>query len=576
MKPALPIGLLLTALAQGLAVVSQVSPLGTGRLVDGDCYMRLARVEALLAGQGWYDATTLLTNPPLGEALHWTRLFDLPIAIMAAPLLPFLDIQESVWQAGLWIGPLLALAAVSLLLWGLSPHLKTGGLVLAAALFAFQPSILGVFMPARPDHHGLQILLEIAVLAGLMRPGLKPALLAGLAGALALWVSAEALLLILAAGLALGPAWVMGGDPERKRLVAFTLTLAVGTTVALGVERPPADWLALEYDRLSIVQVGLCWILALSVGWLAIGNAWAVTWQRRLLLCLGMAAQAAGLMALLFPDFFAGPYGKLDPRLVPIWFSLVKEAQPLGFGAKFVLLLTPPALALGYCLWRLIRGAHDQERRLLLASGLAIMVYVPATLYQSRIGAFAQAADIAPWTLLALAALRLGRMKVVAVPLVLVGNLLLAALVGKLEIGIRDPGAPDICSWERLASHLKDTWPDDKRPILTYIFPGPELAYLSGHAVVAGPYHRSTEGILDIANAFGGESDAPAHGVVSKRGIGWVVVCDKESEAFGFNDRGGVDGFHAKLLRGNTPVWLKQAGAIRSSIGNFMLYEVIP
>lgn len=576
MRLALPFGLLLTALAQGLAVVSEVSPLGTGRLVDGDCYMRLARVEALLSGQGWYDAVTLLTNPPMGEALHWTRLFDLLITLLALPFLPFQDIHESVWLAGLWISPLLSLAAVSLLLWGLSAHLKTGGLILGAALFAFQPSILGVFMPARPDHHALQILLEIAVLAGLMRPGLKPALLAGLAGALALWVSAEALLLILPAGLALGLAWVIGGAPERNRLIAFTLTLSVGVTVALGVERPPAEWLAEEYDRLSLVQVGLCWILALSVGWLAIGNAWAVTWQKRLLLCLGMAGQAAGLIALLFPDFFAGPYGKLDPRLVPIWFSLVKEAQPLALGPKSVLLLTPPALALCFALWRLWRGSDLDERRILLASGAALAVYIPVTFYQVRIAVFAQAADIAPWTLLALAALRLGKLKVVAVPLVLVGNLLLAAAVGKLGIGVRDPGAPDICSWERLASHLKDTWPDDKRPILTYIFPGPELAYLSGHAVVAGPYHRSTEGILDVANAFGAVSDAPAHDVAIRRGIGWVVVCDGESEAFGFNERGGVNGFHARLLRGNTPAWLKRTGTFQSPKGNFMLYEVIP
>ncbi|MBF0168075.1 MAG: hypothetical protein HQL45_10635 [Alphaproteobacteria bacterium] len=574
MRAALVPALLLTVLAQALSILTQVSPLGTGRLVDGDCYMRLARVEALMHGNGWYDATTTLLNAPWGEALHWTRPFDLLIALAAFSLTVAYEIKDAVWLAGLWISPLLEFLAVAALIWGLKPHLKTGGLILAAALFVFQPSIMGVFLPARPDHHSLQILLEICVLAGLMRPGLKSTVLAGLAAALALWVSAEALLLILASGLALGLAWMIEGAKVRRRLIAFTLALALGATLALVIERPPSDWLLQEFDRLSLVQVSLCWFLTLSTAWLAFGNDWACTWQRRLLLGTGMAAQAAGLMALAFPHFFAGPYGNLDPRLVPIWFSLVKEAQPISFGAKSLILLAPPILALLYASWRLIRTSD--VRQPLLAAFCALLVYTLASLHQVRIAAFAQAADIAPWTLLVLAALGLGRMKVVAVPLVLVGHLLAAVVIVRMGLGVRDPGAPDICSWDRLAAHLQAQNLQDRRPILTYIFPGPELAYLSGHPVVAGPYHRSTEGILDIVGSLSAKDDAFARDLVLKRKIGLIALCDGESEAFGFTEKGGEQGFHAKLLRGDAPGWLKAQPVPNVPKGRFVLYEVIP
>ncbi len=561
---------LLAAASQAGAILSGVTPLLSGRLVDGDCYIRLARVEALLGGQGWYDATTVLLNAPYGEALHWTRLFDLLIALAALPLLPWLSVEQSVWQAGLWISPLLELAAVGALVWGLRPHLSSPAILLAVALFVLQPGIVGVFLPARPDHHGLQITLEIWALAGLMRQGTRSAVWAGLASGLALWVSAEALLLILAAGLCLGLLWILNGASERKRLLAYLLTLCLVAACALVLERPPANWLDQEYDRLSLVQLGLCCFLTLSAGWTIIGIDWADTKGRRLLLGLGMAAMAGGLMALTFPQFFRGPYGNLDPRLVPIWFSLVKEAQPLSLGPKAVLLLAPPLMGLIYAAWRFWR----EPGGFILISLCALLVYVPAMFYQVRIAVFAAAADVLPWTLLALAALRMGRLRVLAVPLVLVGPLAAAAFVAKMGLGHADPGAPDICSWDRLAHHFKTEWPDDRKPILTYIFPGPELAYLSRHPVVAGPYHRSTDGILDIVNALGAMDDAPAREVAQRRHIGWVAVCDQESEGLGFDAKRGGFGFHARLAQGDAPAWLKAEAALPTSKGTFRIYRV--
>jgi hypothetical protein len=562
---------LLVVASQAIEVLTGVSPLLSGRLVDGDCYMRLARVEALLGGQGWFDSSIMLLNAPFGEALHWTRPLDLLIALLALPLMLFLDLNTAVWLAGLWVSPLLEVLAVVGLIWGLLPRLSPSSILLVVFLFVFQPSVMGVFLAARPDHHGLQLCLEIWGLAGLTRGGGRAAMVAGLAAALALWVSAEALLLVLALLLALGLLWLIDGEAQRKRLLVFLAALAVGATLAQIIERPPLQWLDVEYDRLSLAQVGLCWFLLLAAAWTLIGNDWAKSWRGRSVLSLGMAAQVTALLSLCFPQFFQGPYGNLDPRLLPIWFSLVDEAQPIFFGVKSVAQLTPPLLGLAYALWRI---RERTERPLLMPWLCALLVYLPATFVQQRATAFAVAADALPWALLILSALHLRLLRVGLVPLLLVGHWLLAGTVSKLGLGKPDPGPPRICSWNELATHLRANWPDDRRPILTYVFPGPELAYLSGHPVLAGPYHRSVQGILDIANGLGSRDDAYAQELVKRRQLGWIAVCDRETEGLTFDEKNGSDGFHAKLTRGNSPYWLKPMGGLAATKGNFMLYEV--
>src|SRR6266545_1943259 len=47
-----------------------------------DDAMRLAEVRDLLNGQGWFDLTQYRLNPPAGVAMHWSRLIDLPIALL--------------------------------------------------------------------------------------------------------------------------------------------------------------------------------------------------------------------------------------------------------------------------------------------------------------------------------------------------------------------------------------------------------------------------------------------------------------------------------------------------------------
>src|SRR5690606_17139562 len=152
---------------------------------------------------------------PLGAEMHWSRLVDLPLALLLGGLTPFVGADAAMVLAGtLW--PLLLLA---LLLW-LSARIVLdlvgeAGLLPALVLPVLSPAIMAEFTPGRVDHHNVVIVLTLAMLwlslLALRRPRLGWA--AGLAGATALAVAIEAIPLVLAAILVFGLAYV--ADPAR-------------------------------------------------------------------------------------------------------------------------------------------------------------------------------------------------------------------------------------------------------------------------------------------------------------------------------------------------------------------------
>jgi len=54
---------------------------------------------------------------------------------------------------------------------------------------------------------------------------------------------------------------------------------------------------------------------------------------------------------------------------------------------------------------------------------------------------------------------------------------------------------------------------------------GPEILYMTGHSVIAGPYHRNTQGILDALEFFGSSSNARAQDIIKRRTARYVLSC---------------------------------------------------
>src|SRR3546814_19415048 len=94
--------------------------------------MRLVEVRDLLAGQGWFDLTQYRLGLEGGTPMHWSRLVDLPIAILVK-LGGFFLAQEQAEAVALTLRPLLL---IPLLLYplGLAARPLSGPVAMPGAL----------------------------------------------------------------------------------------------------------------------------------------------------------------------------------------------------------------------------------------------------------------------------------------------------------------------------------------------------------------------------------------------------------------------------------------------------------
>ena len=103
-----------------LAIASLVGLINTGavlsaRFPDPDDIMRLLQVRDLLGGQGWLDAHQYRIDAANGGVLmHWSRLVDIPLAIVIGALTPVVG-SAAAETAALFLIPLITMGIAMLL-----------------------------------------------------------------------------------------------------------------------------------------------------------------------------------------------------------------------------------------------------------------------------------------------------------------------------------------------------------------------------------------------------------------------------------------------------------------------------
>ena len=173
---------------------------------DPDDILRLVQVRDLLGGQGWFDLDQHRIDPLREVPMHWSRLVDLPLALVIGGMTPLIG-QGAAEAFALIAVPLLTLlvamsfpglAAVRLL-----GRENGGWAVLVAGML---PLLMHQFQPLRIDHHGWQIACFAAAFWGLVEGERRRGpIVAGLAMAWGMMISIEMLPLagLVAAILAL-------------------------------------------------------------------------------------------------------------------------------------------------------------------------------------------------------------------------------------------------------------------------------------------------------------------------------------------------------------------------------------
>jgi hypothetical protein len=541
--------------------------------LDTDDAMRLVQVRDWLSGQGWFDVDQHRGWPAPGFSMHWSRIPDLGIAGLIG-LFTLLLPASAAETAAMILWPLaqlgVALAATALIARSVGGR---AAMAPAMLLFGLAGPAMWQFHPGRIDHHGLQMIGVLIMLAGLLRlrRSIWWGVLAALGGALSLAVGLEALvfwgLLCAAAGL------ILVFDPARsaRAVGAFGLTTALATP-ALAFATNPA-----RYVVAQVCDQAAAPVLALAAAG-GLGLAAAALIAPRLTnpaMRLALVALGGGLGAAAFtlagPTCVAGPFAQVDPRLGPIWLDHVQEAKalpellaradPFGVAAAFLGAIGVAASA--YLFWR--RPALARQTALPAAMFLGAL----ALLFVQMRGVAYAAAFASP--IIGAALVLLARQ--LRIPPLHWGAAMLAGVILVVGAPFAARGIAGLAAPPAAPSRADRACfdPDAYRELAGLpaglaaapVDSGPFILLASPLKVMSAPYHRNAEGIL-AAHEILVAAPNEARRLAIAAGVDYVVMC--RSGAALRMIRTAPDGLAARLDAGAAPQWLSPVGRAEGSV----------
>jgi hypothetical protein len=554
-------------LAQGVAGL----PAG----VSTDDATRLVEVRDLLAGQGWFDLTQYRMNPPDGVLSHWSRLIDLPLAVLIAVATPVLgragaeSFVLAAWPLALLLP---ALAGIGQVAWRLADRRAAA---LALILAVATTPVLTHFRLGAIDHHNVQIVLLVWTLALLLRerPGARAAAGAALMSVVSLVVGLELLPAIAVIGAGVALLWVVRGRDAAPIAIAFGLAFAAAAGALFVVTVPPGRYGAATCDAFSLAHVVAAGIAGLGLAGLA-AVIRSPAPLARLAGAAGLAVMLGAVMVVGFPACLGDPYD-LGPRLTALWLDHVSEARSLlSLAADLPQQIIPIygliVAALVLAALTIVRDRVGTRWPWLLATGVLAALF-GVSLWEMR---GAASADLLAVPLICAALVRLfpaGRPVVLGLTRpVLIGALVLnqAMLVPIGEAVARAveafgharplvlAGGAATCERPADFAALAGL---PKGLVLAFIDNGPNILMATPHGVLAAPYHRNIAGNEAMLDMFLG-SPAQASALMTARGVDYVAFCPGAPERFNYA-LAAPDGLAARLGRGEVPDFLERLPA---------------
>jgi hypothetical protein len=539
-SPLLPIAMLLALGIIHWQVATQTGGfLATGALADPDAWARSLRVLALYDGAAWYDPLLPALSAPDGLSLHWTRPLDLLILGPALVAMQFgVAAPEAILWSGAWISPVLHAAVVLLGAAAARPLWPGIGAWIAGMLLLTGWAVLGYSLPGRADHHTLLLAASLLALGAGLRAAVDPhrdrqAWLAGAAAGFAIWVSPEALLTAAPLLAGFGLAWLIALDGRRLALQGARVAAGLALMVALAIatERPPADWLLAEPDRVSLQHLAIagaalaCFLPAAALG--------RVAWWLRLPAGLVLAGAAGFVLLRAWPDLLWGSLGGADAGAAALLLPRVQEMQPVRLGTgqdiaiAFSALGLVPLAVLALLLGLEFAGWTRNGRwRAALIVALALAAGAGATLMARRF-----ALDLAGPAAIGAAGLliMIGRLFMGGARLV-VGAVFALLLFGLpfSSLFLDDDAAPEPgCPVAALARHLAAAPPAPPGAVMLAddLNAGPELAWRTPFRQVAAPYHRGGAALTDLRAILAAPGVAEAAPLLARREVRLVLLC---------------------------------------------------
>lgn len=606
-----------------------LSPFRTLALSDPDDYMRLNQVINWLQGQGWYDLSQPRMAPGAHTIVHWSRLVDLPIALLMQPFMA-LGMTSAALLASFLMPPILFVFLLTLVDRLAEPLVGKDRARLATLFVLFAPSLMVNFAPGRVDHHAYQILIAGFGLLSLQRilssaEGWRWAIASGIAFACGMWIGTEVMpgLILFILCLSIFAGW-RGGFVLRNAAV-FGGALALAAALVLPLALPPEEfssralsWFSPAYVIFAALACGV-----FGFSWLLGRNIRNNALRLGLVIALGCIADA--LLLYYAPNLLNGPFADYSLFNSSTALDNISEAQALarafaidmdnplswraaaGIFIRFLLLPLAALIAIIYA----ARKAKPRDRDVWFIYGAFLLSAILLMLFwQVRIARFTQLFAIAPltWLLLAWwkqigkslkgrprftaeigAFLALGALPILILPTFFRPTSLYPNLV-MFPAARSAPGCPLTETAQFIAGPMG--YRDRAYTILAGMNEGPELLFRTPHRVIGGNFNVPAN--RDVFDFFNARNESRPRAILRKWDIDLVLVCRSVPPFLAGLDRPklgktaflrpGADGnlrlvsdperptLIEKLVNGRAPGWLKPVEIPR--VKDYLLFEV--
>lgn len=527
-------------------------------LPDTDDVMRLQQIRDWLGGQSFADLTQHRLGAAPGLPMHWSRLADLAPGAMIGLLSPLVGRNGAELTAVIaW--PAMLFAAALFIVAGIARRIDPAGqprtaIVIAALAY---PATT-IFLPGRIDHHGLQVVLLLVALRGLIAtPGVTSGGVVAIAACLSLVIGLETAPLLLVVALCLWLRWCLAMPGSDRALLGYAVSLGVSLCLAAWVFGG-AGWLYPACDGFTSQSWQLAESGAVAAAGLALSGAIAPRPSTRLAISVVVGATLVIGRASAIGACVA-PYSSVDPLLAQLWLGNVGEAQPLfsttfAVGAGYAGLMV---IGIAASAWRVL-ATRSSGWAMLLAVQVAALAL---TCLQLR-GAYAGAMLAAPGLAMVVGAARARGAGWLAAAWVGSAGMIYPIAAQAIAPAPADalgnaPGGA-ACNTPKVLDRLAALPPG------TLIAPmdvGPYAIAATRHRLIAAPYHRNNAGNIAMYRFFLG-TPARAQAIARRWGATYVLYC-----ADGF---AGVDPAIAgdrrrligQLAHGQHPAWLRPIGGV--------------
>jgi hypothetical protein len=566
LKPLLLVGLF----ASIIYIIASWQHIITRSGWDPDDQLRLVQVRDFLNGQSWFDVTQVRLNAPHGTVMHWSRIVDVPLALIIFVLTPMFGQPIAEMAAGC-IVPLGCLVLVAYMLGRIATRIANAEAGPIAIILTFlSTAMLPQFLPMRIDHHGWQITLAVLGLWTLFWPNKKyGGIVLGLALAAWLQISLEGLPLTAAFFVLLGWRWIV--EKAHGQRLIWAISAFCGGSMGLFFATQAKGFSALNYcDAISPAHIAA---IALATA-IMLGAIVATPEKRRMRLAAAAVAGAAALSVFLLqaPVCAKGAFGTLDPLVRDYWYINVLEGLPIWQQPWEEALSLLATLLCGVAaLWTMRSRSMGKAITDLRLIGFFILYSAVLSLLVFRTVAVAAAFAIpvvAAWIGRLYESYRLSPQPMQRIGLVALMLLLLvpAATVSQIAAaGEAIAGSSESPDQEQAALNTADCETPlsvaslsklPKARILAPFDMGPTILMTTDHYVLASSHHRNVEGMRDQIRIFRSLPDV-ARGILREHAIGYIAVCPAEAEMDIYEKRDPT-GLWAGLAKGVVPDWLER------------------